>query len=85
MEERNLKPHDSTLAALSVQCSKALELDLAEALLEQVCECPYPYPFNAFLEACDNMVSGHKTKLFVSSLACLNFLFNFIDYASMSA
>ncbi|KAB2044758.1 hypothetical protein ES319_D01G112700v1 [Gossypium barbadense] len=55
MEERNLKPHDSTLAALSVQCSKALELDLAEALLEQVCECPYPYPFNAFLEACDNM------------------------------
>ncbi|TYI42821.1 hypothetical protein ES332_A01G125200v1 [Gossypium tomentosum] len=55
MEDRNLKPHDSTLAALSVQCSKALELDLAEALLEQVCECPYPYPFNAFLEACDNM------------------------------
>ncbi|KAH1121476.1 hypothetical protein J1N35_004636 [Gossypium stocksii] len=55
MEERNLKPHDSTLAALSVQCSKALELDLAEALLEQVCECPYPYPFNAFLEACENM------------------------------
>ncbi|XVF35846.1 hypothetical protein REPUB_Repub19eG0006300 [Reevesia pubescens] len=55
MEERNMKPHASTFAALSVQCSKALELDLAEALLDQVCECPHPYPYNAFLGACDTM------------------------------
>ncbi|XP_021284335.1 pentatricopeptide repeat-containing protein At1g76280 isoform X2 [Herrania umbratica] len=55
MEERNMKPYASTLAALSVQCSKALELDLAEALLDQVCECPHPYPYNAFFGACDTM------------------------------
>ncbi|KAK6256990.1 hypothetical protein QUC31_000449 [Theobroma cacao] len=55
MEERNMKPYASTFAALSVQCSKALELDLAEALLDQVCECPHPYPYNAFLGACDTM------------------------------
>ncbi|XVF63548.1 hypothetical protein PTKIN_Ptkin09bG0095600 [Pterospermum kingtungense] len=55
MEERNMKPHASTLAALSVQCSRALELDLAETLLDQVCECSHPYPYNAFLRACDTM------------------------------
>ncbi|GMJ02768.1 hypothetical protein like AT1G76280 [Hibiscus trionum] len=55
MEERNLKPYRSTLASLSVQCSKELELDLAESLLEQVCTFPHPYPFNALLEACDTM------------------------------
>ncbi|XWS20860.1 hypothetical protein CRYUN_Cryun30bG0005200 [Craigia yunnanensis] len=55
MEERNMKPYASTLATLSVQCSKELELDLAEALLHQVCECPHPYPYNAFLGACDTM------------------------------
>lgn len=53
MQKRNMKPHASTLAALSVQSSKALELDLAENLLHQISECPHPYPYNAFLEACD--------------------------------
>lgn len=52
-----MKPHASTLAALSVQCSKALELDLAETLLDQVSKCSHPYPFNALLRACDTMVS----------------------------
>ncbi|GKU98120.1 hypothetical protein SLEP1_g11162 [Rubroshorea leprosula] len=55
MQERKMKPHNSTLAALSVQCSKALELDLAEALLDQISKCPYAYPYNAFLEACDTL------------------------------
>ena len=68
MEERNMKPHASTLAALSVQCSKELELDLAEALLDQVCECPHPYPYNAFLGACDTMVSKPHTHCLFSSL-----------------
>ncbi|OMP03083.1 hypothetical protein CCACVL1_02610 [Corchorus capsularis] len=57
MEERNLKPLNATLAALSVQCSEALELDLAEALLDQACGCRYPYPYNAFLKACAAMVT----------------------------
>ena len=57
MQQKNLKPLDSTLAKLSVGCSKDLELDLAEHLLDQISECPYPYPYNAFLAACDKMVS----------------------------
>ncbi|XP_022976056.1 pentatricopeptide repeat-containing protein At1g76280 isoform X1 [Cucurbita maxima] len=55
MQQRKLKPYDSTLAAVSISCSKALELDLAEALLEQISACVYPHPFNAFLSACDMM------------------------------
>ena len=57
MQQRKLKPYDSTLAAVSISCSKALELDLAEALLEQISACVFPHPFNAFLSACDMMVS----------------------------
>lgn len=57
MQQKNLKPCDPTLATISVACSKALELDLAEVLLDQITNCPYPYPYNSFLEACDAMVS----------------------------
>jgi hypothetical protein len=57
MKQRNLKPYDSTLATLSMGCSKVLELDLAESLLDQISECPYPHPYNAFLAACDRLVS----------------------------
>lgn len=57
MQQRDLKPYDSTLATLSVGCSKVLELDLAESLLDQMSECPNPYPYNAFLAACDRSVS----------------------------
>lgn len=53
MQQNNLKPQDSTIATLSVECSKALELDLAEALLDQISRCTNPKPFNAFLAACD--------------------------------
>ncbi|KAJ9544553.1 hypothetical protein OSB04_024260 [Centaurea solstitialis] len=52
MQEKNLKPLDSTLAALSISCSKGLELDLAEAFLNQMAKCERPYPFNALLKAC---------------------------------
>ncbi|KAI5341759.1 hypothetical protein L3X38_009634 [Prunus dulcis] len=55
MQQRNLKPYDSTLANLSIGCSKVLELDFAEALLVQISECSYPHPFNAFLAACDTV------------------------------
>ncbi|KAK4387867.1 Pentatricopeptide repeat-containing protein [Sesamum angolense] len=53
MQQKNMKLHDSTLAALSVSCSRGLELDLAEAFLSQISKCHHTYPFNAFLEACD--------------------------------
>ncbi|ESR34481.1 hypothetical protein CICLE_v10004328mg [Citrus x clementina] len=55
MQQNNLKPQDSTIATLSVECSKALELDLAEALLDQISRCTNPKPFSAFLAACDTM------------------------------
>lgn len=59
MEKRNLKPYGTTLAALSAGYSKILELDLAEALLDQIPEGPknYIHPFNALLAACDVMVN----------------------------
>ncbi|KAK7280796.1 hypothetical protein RJT34_25863 [Clitoria ternatea] len=53
MQQKNLKPYDSTLATLSVTCSKALQLDLAEALLNQISECLIPHPYNALLASCD--------------------------------
>ncbi|XP_020961007.1 pentatricopeptide repeat-containing protein At1g76280 isoform X4 [Arachis ipaensis] len=55
MKQNNLKPLDSTLAALSVSCSRALELDLAEAFLNQIAGYPHLYPYGALLAACDEM------------------------------
>ncbi|KAJ8755154.1 hypothetical protein K2173_018952 [Erythroxylum novogranatense] len=55
MQQHNLKPLDSTLAALAVGCCKATELDLAEALLDHISNCPFAYPYNAFLDACEKM------------------------------
>ncbi|XP_059634066.1 pentatricopeptide repeat-containing protein At1g76280 [Cornus florida] len=55
MQQKDLKPYDSTLATISVGCSKSLELNLAEALLDQISKSPSVYPYNAFLEACDRL------------------------------
>ncbi|GER36932.1 pentatricopeptide repeat-containing protein [Striga asiatica] len=55
MQQKRMKPLDSTLAAISVSCSKGLELDLAETMLAQMSKCHYAYPFNAFLEACNTL------------------------------
>lgn len=57
MQQRDLRPYDSTLATLSMSGSKALELDLAEDILDQMTKCSHPYPFNALLLACDTLVS----------------------------
>ncbi|XP_021761214.1 pentatricopeptide repeat-containing protein At1g76280-like [Chenopodium quinoa] len=55
MRVKNLKPYDSTLSTLSICCSRALHLDLAEDLLNQIAASPYAFPYNAFLRACDVM------------------------------
>ncbi|XP_027940723.1 pentatricopeptide repeat-containing protein At1g76280 isoform X2 [Vigna unguiculata] len=55
MQQKNLKPNDSTLATLSITCSKALQLDLAEAFLNQISGCLYPHPYNALLASCDEL------------------------------
>nr|KAJ0209713.1 hypothetical protein LSAT_V11C400187340 [Lactuca sativa] len=39
MEERNMKPLDLNLAALSARCSKDLELNLAKSLLSEMGQC----------------------------------------------
>ncbi|KAG9442350.1 hypothetical protein H6P81_018204 [Aristolochia fimbriata] len=57
MEQRNLKLYNATLATLSVGYCRALKLDLAEAMLDQISEnhAKQIYPFNALLSACDVM------------------------------
>lgn len=57
MEKKNLKPYTGTLATLSIGFSEILELDLAEALLDQIVESPFLHPFHALLAACDAMVN----------------------------
>nr|KAJ0203559.1 hypothetical protein LSAT_V11C500244220 [Lactuca sativa] len=50
VEERNMKPLDSNLAALSARCSKDLELNLAKSLLSEMGQCTTFYPYNSCLE-----------------------------------
>lgn len=64
MEGKNLKPYASTLSTLSICCSNALHLDLAESLLNQIEASPCARPYNAFFEACDIMVSGFFNFIF---------------------
>lgn len=72
MQQRKLKPCDSTLSALSVGCSRALDLDLAEALLNQITKTPYAYPFNAFLAACDTTDEPERAVKMFANMRELN-------------
>ncbi|EPS73007.1 hypothetical protein M569_01749, partial [Genlisea aurea] len=60
MEQKNMKPRNSTLAALSASCSRACELDMAETFLVRISRTRHTYPFNAFLEACETMDKPEK-------------------------
>ncbi|CAI9280617.1 unnamed protein product [Lactuca saligna] len=51
MEERNMKPLDLNLAALSARCSKDLELNLAKSLLSEMGQCTTAYPYNQLFGA----------------------------------
>ncbi|CAI9269867.1 unnamed protein product [Lactuca saligna] len=44
VKERNMKPLDSNLAALSARCSKDLELNLAMSFLSEKGQCTTAYP-----------------------------------------
>ncbi|KAA8537422.1 hypothetical protein F0562_026891 [Nyssa sinensis] len=68
MQQKNLKPYDSTLATISISCSRSLELDLAEALLDQISKSPYPHPYNALLEACDTMDQPERAVLVLAKM-----------------
>ncbi|KAL3619867.1 hypothetical protein CASFOL_034779 [Castilleja foliolosa] len=74
MQQKNMKPHDSTLAAVSVSCSKGLELDLAETFLAQISECNHTYPFNAFFQACDNLDRPERAVGMLAKMKYLNIL-----------
>nr|KAJ0228560.1 hypothetical protein LSAT_V11C100050440 [Lactuca sativa] len=50
VEEKNMKPLDSNLAALSARCSKDLELNLAKSFLSEMSQCTTSYPYNSCLE-----------------------------------
>lgn len=71
MKEKNIKPHDSTLAVLAVMCSRELELNLAEAFLDEMSKIHNPRPYNAFLEACDVLVRQYiiisKTTIYLKT------------------
>ncbi|XP_073138249.1 pentatricopeptide repeat-containing protein At1g76280 isoform X2 [Henckelia pumila] len=73
MQLKNMKPYDSTLAAMSTSCSRGLELDLAEMFLDQTLQCP-TYPYNAFLEACDTLDQPERALQVVAKMKRLNIL-----------
>nr|KAJ0224845.1 hypothetical protein LSAT_V11C100046740 [Lactuca sativa] len=51
MEERNMKPLDLNLTALSARCSKDFELNLAKSLLSDMGQCTTAYPYNQLFGA----------------------------------
>ncbi|KAK7395948.1 hypothetical protein VNO78_16579 [Psophocarpus tetragonolobus] len=55
MQKKNLKPYDSTLATLSIICSRARQLDLAESLLCQISVGLYPNAYNSLLGSCHRL------------------------------
>ncbi|XP_055833234.1 pentatricopeptide repeat-containing protein At1g76280 isoform X2 [Solanum dulcamara] len=80
MQEKNIKPHDSTLAVLAVICSRELELNLAEAFLDEMSEIQSPHPCNAFLEACDVLDQPERAVQILAKMKKLNLQPNIRTY-----
>lgn len=72
MRQKNMLPYDSALAEISVSCSKGLELDLAEAFLEQMSKCTSLGPYNALLKACDVLDQPERAIRVLAKLKKLN-------------
>ncbi|MCD7468314.1 hypothetical protein HAX54_006384 [Datura stramonium] len=83
MQEKNIKPHDSTLAILAVICSRELELNLAEAFLDEMSEIRSPRPYNAFLEACDVLDQPERAVQILAKMKKLNLQPNIRTYESL--
>ncbi|XP_057515961.1 pentatricopeptide repeat-containing protein At1g76280 [Amaranthus tricolor] len=73
MESKNLKPNDSTLSLLSINCSKALDLDLAESLLNQIAASHNALPYIAFLQACEAMNQPERAVKMYAKMRKLKF------------
>ncbi|OIT22794.1 PREDICTED: pentatricopeptide repeat-containing protein At1g76280 isoform X2 [Nicotiana attenuata] len=80
MQEKNIKPHDSTLAVLAVICSRELQLDRAEAFLDEIAEIRSPRPYNAFLEACDVLDQPERAVQILAKMKKLNLQPNIRTY-----
>jgi hypothetical protein len=63
MEGRGIEPTNGTLAALSVGCSKTLQLDLAEDFLERISDTQlnYRHACNTLLAGCEIMVMHYPS------------------------
>ncbi|KAG8364467.1 hypothetical protein BUALT_Bualt18G0000400 [Buddleja alternifolia] len=72
MQHKDMKPYDSTLAAMSVSCSRGFELDLAETFLGQISKFRHIYPFNAFLEACHTLDQPERAVRVLAKMKHLN-------------
>ncbi|XP_060199926.1 pentatricopeptide repeat-containing protein At1g76280 isoform X1 [Lycium barbarum] len=80
MQEKNIKPRDSTLAVLAVICSRELELNLAEVFLDGISEIRKPRPYNAFLEACDVLDRPERAVQILAKMKKLNLQPNIRTY-----
>ncbi|KAL3340730.1 hypothetical protein AABB24_029054 [Solanum stoloniferum] len=80
MQEKNIKPHDSTLAVLAVMCSRELELNLAEAFLDEMSKIHNLHPYNAFLEACDVLDRPERAVQILAKMKRLNLQPNIRTY-----
>ncbi|KAL5557746.1 hypothetical protein UlMin_033957 [Ulmus minor] len=80
MQRRNLKPYDSTLAILSIGCSKERKLGLAEVMLHQISECPNPHPFNDFFTACAELDQPERALQALAKMKHLKILPNITTY-----
>uniref|UniRef100_A0A7N0RH55 Pentatricopeptide repeat-containing protein n=1 Tax=Kalanchoe fedtschenkoi TaxID=63787 RepID=A0A7N0RH55_KALFE len=68
MRNKNMEPCESSLASLSISCSKALQLNFAEALLYMVSGRVGVLPFNSFLRACAALDKPELAKRMLSRM-----------------
>lgn len=80
MEETHIKPLGTTLAILSIACSKIFELDLAEALLDRMVENPCTSAFNALLAACDILDQPERAVCILAKMKQLKLKFDIRTY-----
>ncbi|KAF6172439.1 hypothetical protein GIB67_006952 [Kingdonia uniflora] len=80
MIDMNLKPRSATMTILSMRCSRILELDLAEDLLDHIVETPHLHPFNALLVACNVMDQPERAVRVLTKMKEMKLKLNIITY-----
>ncbi|KAL5706211.1 hypothetical protein ACHQM5_024410 [Ranunculus cassubicifolius] len=80
MVKKNLKPCTRTLAIMSVGCSKILEVDAANALVDAMGETPHLGSFNALLAACDAKDQPERAVQLLAKMKRLKLKFDIRTY-----